>query len=118
MIKTFDEYLNESYKWSDDSTRVMSDMINMITNIDNNTDSSVAKNCPAIKNFSNFVDNKEKAILDTLKDKFSKAMESSSKVQLTKDEKNLVQRIAVFAYKNAYTLNKEISNLYSEALNL
>ena len=118
MIKNFDEFLNESYKWTDDSTRVMSDMISMITNINNNTESSIAKNCPAIKNFSNFVDSKEKALLDTLKDKFSKATESSSKVQLTKDEKNLVQRIAVFAYKNAYTLNKEISNLYFEALNL
>lgn len=118
MIKTFDEYLNEAYKWTDDSTRVMSDMINMITNIGSNTESSVAKNCPAIKNFSNFVDGKEKNLLDTLKDKFSKAAESSSKVQLTKDEKNLVQRIAVFAYKNAYTLNREISNLYFEALNL
>lgn len=118
MIKNFDEFLNESYKWTDDSTRVMSDMISMITDINNSADSSVAKNCPAIKNFSNFVDNKEKALLDTLKDKFSKAVESSSKVQLTKDEKNLVQRIAVFAYKNAYTLDKEISNLYFEALNL
>ena len=112
MIKKFDEFLNESYKWTDDSTRIMSDMISMITNINNNTESSIAKNCPAIKNFSNFVDNKEKALLDTLNDKFSKAAESSSKVQLTKDEKNLVQRIAVFAYKNAYTLNKEISNLF------
>lgn len=118
MIKNFDEFLNESYKWTDDSTRVMSDMISMITNISYNTESSIAKNCPAIKNFSNFVDSKEKALLDTLKDKFSKAVESSSKVSLTKDEKNLVQRIAVFAYKNAYTLNKEISNLYFEALNL
>ena len=58
MIKKFDEFLNESYKWTDDSTRIMSDMISMITNINNNTESSIAKNCPAIKNFSNYIQKK------------------------------------------------------------
>jgi hypothetical protein len=65
--------LNESYKWTDNSTQVMIDIINMITDVHNNTESSIAKHCPAINKFSNFMDDKEKALLDTLEDKFSNA---------------------------------------------
>lgn len=36
----------------------------------------------------------------------------------TKDEKNLVTRISVFAYKNAHTLDARLSNLYHNALAL
>lgn len=64
--------------------------------------------------FTNFMDDNEKSILPSIKDKFSK----SGKIQLTKDEKNLIIRIAVFTYKNAHTLDARISNLYHNVLAL
>lgn len=111
-MKSLYEYLNESFKWSEKDSTTMHELLGIL--IDTNINTGIIKYCPAMKNFVNFMDDNEKSLLNTLYDKFS----NTGKIQLTKDEKNLVQRIAVFAYKNAHTLNADISNLYHNALNL
>ena len=111
-MKSLQEYLNESFKWTEKDSTIMSDILNVL--VDSNANPSIMKYCPSMRNFTNFMDDNEKSLLPSLIDKFSKA----GKIQLTKDEKNLVQRIAVFVYKNAYTLNVDISNLYHNVLNI
>lgn len=111
-MKSLYEYLNESFKWTDEDSTVMSDLLTVL--VDTNANPTIIKYCPSMRSFTNFMDDNEKSLLPILIDKFSK----TGKIQLTKDEKNLVQRIAVFAYKNAHTLNADISNLYHNALHI
>lgn len=115
-MKPLYEYLNESYKWTKEDSQCMSDILDVLSNepAGENSKSSILKYCPNLGMFTNFMDDNEKSILPSIKDKFSK----SGKIQLTKDEKNLVTRIAVFAYKNAHILDARLSNLYHNALAL
>lgn len=115
-MKPLYEYLNESYKWTNDDSKSMSDILDVLSNklAGESSKSPILKYCPNIGSFTNFMDDNEKSLLSSLQDKFSK----TGKIKLTKDEKNLVIRIAVFTYKNAHTLDARISNLYHNTLNL
>ena len=115
-MKPLYEYLNESYKWTKEDSQFMDDILNVLSNepAGENSKSSILKYCPNLGMFINFMDDNEKSILPSIKDKFSK----SGKIRLTKDEKNLVIRIVVFVYKNAYTLDAKLSNLYYNVLAL
>ena len=118
MIKLYNKYLNEATTFPQDYVQIMSDLLNILNKIDKPLKTNVEKNCPAIKDFTNFVDNNEKTLLSTLQEKFAKATEKSADIKLTKEEKQLVQRIAVYVYKNAYTLDSEISALYRNMLSI
>lgn len=115
-MKPLYEYLNESHKWTKDDSQYMGEILDVLSNelAGKNSKSSILKYCPDLGLFTNYMDDNEKSILPSIKDKFSKA----GKIQLTKDEKNLVMRIAVFTYKNAYTLDVALSNLYHNVLAL
>lgn len=113
-MKSLYEYLNESVKWTSKSVKIMRDMLAALLDI--STPQYVERYCPTIKNFVNFMDDNEKSLLNGLYDKFSNV--DSSRLNLSKAEKKLVQRIAVFVYKHGYTLNANIFNLYSDAIKL
>lgn len=113
-MKDLYSYLQESTKYATGVIWLMDDVLSTIAG-DNDTYS--ARYCPSIKNFDKFMDDNERELIDSLREIFSKA-ERSDKIKFTKDEKKLVVRIAVFMYKNAYTLTAEISNLYRWALDL
>ena len=113
-MKPLYEYLNESVKWTPKDVEIMRDMLAALLGI--NISQYVERYCPTIKNFVNFMDDHEKSLLNGLYDRFSNT--DSSKINLSKDEKKLVQRIAVFVYKHTYILNKDILNLYSNAIKL
>ena len=114
MKDLYSYIVNESVKWTTKDVEIMRDMLAALLGID--ISQYVERYCPTIKNFVNFMDDHEKSLLNGLYDRFSNT--DSSKINLSKDEKKLVQRIAVFVYKHTYILNKDILNLYSNAIKL